>query len=349
MFDRRSRHQALAASRALSIFVVSIAVVLAARTTFAQADAGTRGDAAVRGDAGPSADASASAVAVDPRASEARGAFERGVALSQEERWGEALEEFRRSMELVERPSTAFNMATTLVRLGRHVEAVRAFERYVQLADPVADAARFASVQEQLVAERAIVATVQLTVEPATAELRVDGRAASETGASRTLTLDPGSHTIELSAPRHRAFSTAFRLTNGERRAIDARLEAVTLATLEVSPSVSSALVTVDGITFGRGPRQVPAGAHEINVTAVGYDRYRRRVTLEPESTLRVDAALQRTVVVRPLHANPVFWAAVGGGVAVVATAVILGVALTTQAPELGTSTGIVIQGLSDR
>jgi|LNFM01.1.fsa_nt_gb hypothetical protein len=287
---------------------------------------------------------------IDARAAEARRAFERAVAFSQEERWGEALEEFRRSMELVERPNAAFNMATTLVRLGRHVEAIAAFERYMEITDRVADAVRVANAQEQITAERAIVATVVLTVDPPQAELRVDGRSRGDvTGATRTISLDPGSHTIELQAPRHRPFSTSFRLTSGERREIAARLVAVTTATLEVSPSVATASVLVDGAPFGRGPQQVPSGPHEIIVTAVGHDRYRRRVTLEPEASLRVDAALQRTVIARGLHENPLFWVAVGGGVIAVTTAVVLGVVFGTPQPETMTSTGIVIQGLSGR
>jgi PEGA domain len=294
-----------------------------------------------------SAAAAQSSAPVDPTVREARAAFERGIEMSQQERWGEALDAFRRSFELVPRPSTAFNMASTLVRLGRHVEAVAAYEHYLRIADASAEGARFTDAQTQLTAERAMVATLELAIAPETAELRLDGRRVEGLLSQRALSVDPGAHTIEVSAPRHRAFSTTVRVASGERSPVRVSLEAITTARLEVQCTVPGAVITVDGAPFTTGGREVGAGAHEINVTAAGYEPFRRRVTLAPEATLRVDASLTRVVVVRPLHANPLFWVAIAGGTAVIATSVVLGVVLSGQAPEFATSTGITIQALS--
>lgn len=279
---------------------------------------------------------------------EARAAFERGVSLSQQERWGEALEQFRQSFELVPRPSAAFNIATTLVRLGRHVEAVAAFERYLQIADPSAEGSRYADAQAQLQTERGSIATLELSIDPADAELRIDGqRIADGAAASRVRSVDPGTHTIEASAARHRAFMTTVRVRSGERLPVRVRLEPITTATLEVVSSVPSAAVRVDGAPFGEGPQQVQAGAHEIIVSAPGYQSYRRRVTLAPDSALRVDAALSAASTTRPVYQSPAFWAGVGGGAVAIAGAAVLIALLTAPPPEFQTSTGVVIQGLS--
>jgi len=320
-----------------SLVVTAIGTFFASRSALAQSDAGVAATAATQPATTP----------VDPRVAEARSTFETGIRLSQFERWEEALQAFRRSFELVPRSSTAFNIASTLVRLGRHVEAVEAYESYLRIADAATEGARFTDAQAQLQSERTLVATLDLAIHPADAELRVNGQRVEGALANRALPVDPGAHTIEISAPRHRAFSTNVRVASGERQEIRVQLEAITTATLEVHCTVEGALITVDGAPFAMGSRAVGAGAHEIVVNAVGYEPFRRRVTLAPESTLRVDASLTRVVTTRPLHANPLFWTAVAGGVAVISTGVVLAVVLSGQAPEFNTTTGITIQALS--
>lgn len=283
----------------------------------------------------------------DPRAAQARAAFEQGVAMSQQERWGEALDAFRRSFDLVPRPSTAFNMASTLVRLGRHVEAIAAYEHYLRIADAATEGARFLDAQQQLANEQTMIARIVLSTTPADATVRLDGRALEGSFTARELSVDIGEHTIEASAPHFRAGSTRVRVASGERAAITLALDAITTAHLEVVPSVSSAVVSVDGQRYERGAREIAAGPHEVVVTAAGYEPFRRRVTLAPEATLRVDATLTRVQVQRPVYASPLFWAAVAGGAAVITTGVVLGVVLSSQAPEFNTSTGITIQALS--
>ena len=63
---------------------------------------------------------------------QARELFEQGIERTEEERWGEALEYFRRSDTLVSRPSTTFNIAVALLRLGRSGEAVDALDAYLR-------------------------------------------------------------------------------------------------------------------------------------------------------------------------------------------------------------------------
>lgn len=283
----------------------------------------------------------------DPRAAEARSAFEQGVAMSQQERWGEALDAFRRSFALVPRPSTAFNMASTLVRLGRHVEAIEAYESYLRIADPTTEAARVRDAQAQLANERTMIATIVLTTTPNAATVRLDGRALEGSFAARELAVDIGEHTIEGAAPHFRSASTRVRVSSGERSEVTLALDPITAAQLEVVPSITAAVVSVDGRPFERGAREITAGPHEIVVTAAGYEPFRRRVTLAPEATLRVDASLTRVAVQRPVYASPLFWAAIAGGAAVITTGVVLGVVLSGPSPEFNTSTGITIQALS--
>ncbi|MCB9595199.1 MAG: tetratricopeptide repeat protein [Sandaracinaceae bacterium] len=131
----------------------------------------------------------------------AREYFGQGVELTRQDRWGEALVYFRRSLALVERPNTLFNIAGILVRLGRGRDAVEHYERYLRVApeDDPDRAAALAALEDA----RAALAHLRLSVRPADAELRVDGLRIDGEGSERELVLDPGEHVIDLYAPRH--------------------------------------------------------------------------------------------------------------------------------------------------
>ena len=97
---------------------------------------------------------------------EARELFRQGLALVQEERWGEALEYFRRSRALAERPSTIFNIGSVLVRIGRMAEAVVALEEFLRVSDPQASEAERREAERLLTEARTARARLTLTLTP---------------------------------------------------------------------------------------------------------------------------------------------------------------------------------------
>jgi tetratricopeptide (TPR) repeat protein len=76
----------------------------------------------------------------DDGSTEARAHFDRGVALAERQRWDEALDAFQRAASIERRPSTLFNIAHALTRLGRPRDALVALDAY--LATPDADVER---------------------------------------------------------------------------------------------------------------------------------------------------------------------------------------------------------------
>jgi len=144
--------------------------------------------------------ASAQDAAASPE--QARELFVQGVQASQEDRWADAVELFRRSRAILERPSAVFNTAVALSRIGRVVEALEDCERYLELADESdrSEAERYGQARLLLEELQTRVATLTLTVEPADAELEIDGRPREGTGAERSVRLDPGEHAVELRA-----------------------------------------------------------------------------------------------------------------------------------------------------
>ena len=63
-------------------------------------------------------------VHADARDDEARALFEKGLEASDAQHLAEAVDAFRRSLSLVERPSTRFNLVTALFRQGQYREAL---------------------------------------------------------------------------------------------------------------------------------------------------------------------------------------------------------------------------------
>jgi tetratricopeptide (TPR) repeat protein len=71
----------------------------------------------------------------------ARELFEAGVEAARQERWEAALDAFERSKALLPRPSTEFNIGSTLLKLGRAGDAIRSLSAYLEMSDPSADRA----------------------------------------------------------------------------------------------------------------------------------------------------------------------------------------------------------------
>ncbi len=159
-------------------------------------------------------------------ASKARILFEEGVSLAKDEKWSDALEKFESSRALVERPSTVFNIGTTLMRLQRPKSAIDAFEQFLALSDRP-DQTRAA--QDLIEQARSSLAMIELTIEPKTARLVVDGEAFPADGPIRRLSLDPGKRTFEVSADGFGPVRETLALDPGARLAH-------TIALVPVSP-----------------------------------------------------------------------------------------------------------------
>ncbi len=153
--------------------------------------------------------------AEDARTARARELFKRGLALSKQERWSEAADAFSVAYTLVQRPNLAFNHASVLYRLGRHVAASEALERYRALAAQD-NPNRAAALRLGELIERAIV-TLELELEPPDAQIEIDGVAVPGRGSPRALRLDPGVRKLVASHPGFERGVTELRLTSGAR------------------------------------------------------------------------------------------------------------------------------------
>ncbi|MBX7192595.1 MAG: PEGA domain-containing protein [Sandaracinaceae bacterium] len=269
--------------------------------------------------------------------SEARAHFERGLERANAEAWVEALEEFRLSLAILDRPATRLNVGAALLRLGRLVEARTEMDTLLAVGS-LGDAER---AQATSIREHAVqgIRTIDVVVEPTDATLLVDG--APRVAQQGRLDLDPGRHVIEARAS---GFVTETREVGADERAVILRLR-VQPAHLRVTSSVSSASITLDGESRGSGSFEsdVASGRHQLRVTAEGHEPFERWLELAPAQELDVLAQL----VVRgddDLLESPWFWG-VGGAIVVVAgVAIGLGVGLSSGGALDGGSVGDVLR-----
>jgi hypothetical protein len=295
-------------------------------------------------------------LAPDPAVVEqARALFEAGVALSEEERWAEALDAFRRSRALVERPSTVFNIATALQRLGRSGDAIVAVDAFLALADPIRDGAQVDQARALRVALRESLGRVTVRLRPGTAALSVDARPIAADDAEsdvRQLLLDPGEHVLEVSAPGFATRTLTIAVSPGVETEQELALDriAVTPAALTIRASRSDARILVDEeeVGVGNADVEVTTGRHLVRVEALEHRPYQQIVVLAPAERLEIVAPLER-VSGGSIVEEPAFWivtacivlAGVGAGVGI-------GVATSggSPAPYGGTS-GVAITGLT--
>lgn len=281
----------------------------------------------------------------DQQTAEAQRLFAEGVALAGQERWGDAVAYFRRSRALVERPGTVFNIAVALVRLGRANDALEALADFLRIADPQSERARRADAERMQALVSATVVRLELSVSPADARVVVDGSARVERGRLRVLSLDPGRHTLIVTAPDHAERRLEITTLPGETTRLSAQLTPTT-GRLVVIATPRDARLRVDGAlvdttreTNGALSVSLPPGHHRLRVDAEGRDPTEREVTLRAgaRTTLYVDLAPERLSVLQ----SPIFW--IVTGVVAASAGVAIGVAASgTDAPYAG-STGIVL------
>ncbi len=179
----------------------------------------------------------ARAQALDATAdAEAQALFRRGVSLGEEDRWAEALELFRRSRELIERPNTIFNIGFALFRLGRFGAAIAAFDEYLAATEGETSERRDESARLRGEAVAGL-AEITLHVSPAGAELFIDGEpAGAAEGGARRVTLDPGRHVLRATLAGHREASITISVLAAERGERSLSLEPAVPAVTTAEP-----------------------------------------------------------------------------------------------------------------
>lgn len=259
---------------------------------------------------------------------EARALFERGSELTRQRRFSEAAESYARSAELVERPSTLFNLAMCHYALGKHLEAGRVFERFLEIADPTEHADMVREARQMHAHGQRQVGELSLELLPPTAVVTLNGEQLHGDGATRTARVNPGTHVVRADAPHHAPRLLEIRVGPGAhvRRAI-ALENTFRPSSLSIDTD-TSAEIRIDGEPAEQ-TQEVDPGTHRVEITRDGFPPFSREVQVGEAQHVRVrldaitrDAEPQEA----PRWKHPLVWAAIGVAIAgVAATALTLG------------------------
>jgi len=131
---------------------------------------------------------------------EARKHFARGVELLKDEQVAEALLEFQRSYDLKPHFAVLYNIGQAQSVLGRSVEAVETFERYLDQGGRAIKPARRNEVEQDIIRQKAHIATLEIRVTPDGAPICVDGKDVGFAPMSQAVRVPIGEHTVSATA-----------------------------------------------------------------------------------------------------------------------------------------------------
>ncbi|MBI5538235.1 MAG: PEGA domain-containing protein [Deltaproteobacteria bacterium] len=141
----------------------------------------------------------------DAQKARAREYFKHAVTLFDERRFADSLVEFEKSYALVPVFSTLYNIGQVHVALGHPVEAVDAFEKHLAQGGTAIPADQRARVEAELAAQRNRIGEIQMSVLPAGAELRIDGKVVGKAPLSTPVKVAAGHHRVEAMLEGYRS------------------------------------------------------------------------------------------------------------------------------------------------
>lgn len=258
--------------------------------------------------------------------SEAREAFERGLALADRGDWRGAIDALERARALGATPAVHFNLAIAYRTTGRAADAASALDAFFDSAGDGAPPALLAQARTQLAQLRARLCAISVHSERRTTRLTIDERAVDADAVRHWVS--EGAHTVRAESGDGVARTRSIHCTRGESLALPLRwLDAERSASLTVEVEPRAALVRIDGLAIGHGAidEQLSEGEHRVEVTLADHQRFERVVRLRAGRSQRVRVELSPQPSVAR---SPWLWTGVG---AVVLGATITAVVLATR------------------
>ncbi len=246
-------------------------------------------------------------------------AYVRGVKLSEEAKWGEAIAAFELADSLVHHPRSTYNIGACERVMSHYTRAREAFTRALEdhrsgkfgslLPQDEKSAVTYVAESERIVTH------LTLRLSPVGVAVMIDGRPLAKRnassgvewvanievpgigkpldGAEARLVLDPGPHVLTFSRRGYRDVVRTETFAPGEDAKRSYELERLP-SVMHISSDRLNAVVTVDGLDVGTAPVSIerPAGRHKVLVRSRGYVPYQVSVTLGPGEQSNLRAAL---------------------------------------------------------
>jgi tetratricopeptide (TPR) repeat protein len=156
----------------------------------------------------------------------AREHFQKGLAAYTDERFAEAADEFDQAYKLSPAFKLLYNIGQVDAALGRSVEAVDAFDRYLKQGAAAVPEQRRREVAAEIEKQLARIGTISIRTFPDGAEIRIDGGLRGRTPLAKAVRLNAGRHTIEAALAGYAAQSREIDVVGKADNAIEMTLEA---------------------------------------------------------------------------------------------------------------------------
>ncbi len=184
---------------------------------------------------------------VDDARVAARAHFDKGLAATNAQRFGQAAEEFQKAYDLWPDFKVLYNIGRVRVALGQPVEAVDAYEAYLAQGGDAITTERKEEVRREIDEQRPRIGTIAVHASVDGAEVRIDGRLVGHSPLPTAVRVAAGKHAIEALLPGQPA----------QLREVDVPGAATMAVELEFAPKVE--LVAPVASTTGVGASPVVA------------------------------------------------------------------------------------------
>jgi tetratricopeptide (TPR) repeat protein len=153
----------------------------------------------------------------------AKGQFQAGVAAYEAQRYGDALTHFQEAYRIKPHPLVRVNMANCYERLGKLLLAIFHFERFIEESDP--SSPQIKEVNDALRALRAKVGEITVRITPDGASVSIDDGERRKAPILEPITLEAGTHTIEVSLAGYQTQKRDIVIEGGQRSDVAFTLE----------------------------------------------------------------------------------------------------------------------------
>jgi hypothetical protein len=218
------------------------------------------------------ASASAAPASSEPARAQAEAALKEGNALFAAGQYQRALERYQAAQSLVASPKLLFNFGQTYRQLGRDVEAIEAYERFLaEVPDAAPDLRRQA--QQRIGELLGRIGHAQISADLDGAEVVIDGKSRGTTPLAAPVRLAPGPHQVVVQPPGSSGapFVERIEIQGGRSVLVRARFAAPAAAARPPAPATAAdAVVRRDAPPAAPKEPTVPAlrRAGQVTVAA---------------------------------------------------------------------------------
>jgi hypothetical protein len=205
-----------------------------------------------------------------------------------------AIAKYQQAYDLSKDARLLFDMALAEKNLRAYARMQRLLERYEHEAAATISADDRASVDAALAAIKNLVGVVTITTNVPGASIAIDDDPVGTTPLAEPVAVDLGRHTVTARKEGYETASLTMNVVGGARTTQALTLAAQVHAGHLLVTAEPGSVILIDGrITAKeRFDDQLPAGAHEVSVTAPGKAAYKAEVDLRERETRTLQVTL---------------------------------------------------------